>query len=91
MKQATMLFKEGGDQVFVPGGKGFHTIIVDATEVEAKIAEGWKTTFFENPESEPEKAPESEPEKAPESEPEKAPESEPAAAPAPVSASRRAK
>lgn len=49
MKEATMLFKEGGDQVFVPGGKGFHTIVVDASEVEAKVKEGWLTSFIEKP------------------------------------------
>lgn len=49
MKEATMLFKEGGDQVFVPGGKGYHTIVVDASEVEAKVKEGWKKSFFGGP------------------------------------------
>lgn len=65
MKQATMLFKEGGDQVFVPGGKGFHTVVVDATEVEAKVAEGWSLTFMQEPVAEKEQEPAPAPAPAP--------------------------
>lgn len=56
MKEATMLFKEGGPHVFVPGGKGFHTLVVDADEVDTKVKEGWSKSFME--ESKPESKPE---------------------------------
>lgn len=49
MKNATMLFKEGGPHVFEPGGKGFHYIIVDESEVEAKYKEGWLQSPFAQP------------------------------------------
>lgn len=57
MKNATMLFKEGGPHVFEPGGKGFHYIIVDESEVETKCKEGWsRSPFVQSVGSEPKAA-----------------------------------
>lgn len=49
MKNATMLYKEGGPHVFEPNGKGFHYVVVDESEVEVKCKEGWLRSPFARP------------------------------------------